>query len=172
MPDLAMLDYFYGDEAEQFTFYRIPKVLFTDPSYRRISSDAKILYGLMLDRMGLSVRNGWLDDCQRVFIYFTLEDAEQFNRALAQELEKHGVILNDFYTCPHAPEEHCECRKPSPFMVTEAMKKYEIDPSQSYMFGDKKSDTECGERSGVKSFRVTSEHSLLYWANQLKNNLL
>ena len=56
--------------------------------------------------------------------------------------------------------------------VTEAMKKYEIDPSQSYMFGDKKSDTECGERSGVKSFRVTSEHSLLYWANQLKNNLL
>lgn len=53
-------------------------------------------------------------------------------------------------------------------MVTEAMKKYEIDPSQSYMFGDRKSDTECGERSGVKSFRVTSEHSLLYWANQLK----
>ena len=57
--------------------------------------------------------------------YFTLEDAEQFNRALAQELEKHGVILNDFYTCPHAPEEHCECRKPSPFMVTEAIKKFE-----------------------------------------------
>ena len=87
--------------------------------------------------------------------YFTPEDAELFNRALAQELEKHGVILNDFYTCPHAPEEHCECRKPSPFMVMEAMKKYDIDPSQSYMFGDKKSDTECGERSGVKSFRVT-----------------
>ena len=104
--------------------------------------------------------------------YFTLEDAEQFNRALAQELEKHGVILNDFYTCPHAPEEHCECRKPSPFMVMEAMKKYDIDPSQSYMFGDKKSDTECGERSGVKSFRVTEEHPLIYWANQLKNNLL
>lgn len=68
MPDPAMLDYFYGDEAEQFTFYRIPKVLFTDPSYRRTSSDAKILYGLMLDRMGLSVRNGWLDEHNRVFI--------------------------------------------------------------------------------------------------------
>ena len=54
----------------------------------------------------------------------------------------------------------------------EAMKKYDIDPSQSYMFGDKKSDTECGERSGVKSFRVTEEHPLIYWANQLKNNLL
>lgn len=47
MPEPAMLDYFYGDEAEQYTFYRIPKVLFTDPAYRRISSDAKILYGLM-----------------------------------------------------------------------------------------------------------------------------
>ena len=41
MPEPAMLDYFYGDEAEQYTFYRIPKVLFTDPAYRRISSDAK-----------------------------------------------------------------------------------------------------------------------------------
>ena len=40
MPEPAMLDYFYGDEAEQYTFYRIPKVLFTDPAYRRISSDA------------------------------------------------------------------------------------------------------------------------------------
>ena len=78
MPDRAMLDYFYGDEGEQFTFYRIPKVLFTDPSYRRISSDAKILYGLMLDRMGLSVRNGWLDEHNRVFIYFTLEDALEY----------------------------------------------------------------------------------------------
>ena len=78
MPDPAMLDYFYGDEAEQYTFYRIPKVLFTDPGYRRISSDAKILYGLMLDRMGLSVRNGWLDDLNQVFIYFTLEDALEY----------------------------------------------------------------------------------------------
>ena len=75
MPEPAMLDYFYGDEAEQYTFYRIPKVLFTDPSYRRISSDAKILYGLMLDRMGLSARNGWLDNNGRVFLYFTQEEA-------------------------------------------------------------------------------------------------
>ena len=59
---------FYGTEAEQYTFYRIPKVLFTDPGFRRITADAKILYGLMLDRMGLSIRNGWLDEQERVFI--------------------------------------------------------------------------------------------------------
>nr|WP_300831381.1 DUF6017 domain-containing protein [uncultured Acetatifactor sp.] len=99
MPDPAMLDYFYGDEAEQYTFYRIPKVLFTDPGYRRISSDAKILYGLMLDRMGLSVRNGWLDELNRVFIYFTLEDALEYlccghtkAVSLFGELDKNGLI--------------------------------------------------------------------------------
>ncbi|NBH34462.1 replication initiator A domain-containing protein [Clostridiaceae bacterium] len=99
MPDPAMLDYFYGDEAEQYTFYRIPKVLFTDPGYRRISSDAKILYGLMLDRMGLSIRNGWLDDLNRVFIYFTLEDALEYlccghtkAVSLFGELDKNGLI--------------------------------------------------------------------------------
>ena len=62
-------DYFHGMEAEQYTFYRIPKVLFTDPGFRRITADAKILYGLMLDRMGLSIRNNWLDEQERVFIY-------------------------------------------------------------------------------------------------------
>ena len=58
MAEPGALDYFYGTEAEQYTFYRIPKVLFTDPGFRRITADAKILYGLMLDRMGLSIRNG------------------------------------------------------------------------------------------------------------------
>ncbi len=75
MAEPGALDYFYGTEAEQYTFYRIPKVLFTDPGFRRITADAKILYGLMLDRMGLSIRNGWLDEQERVFIYFTLEEA-------------------------------------------------------------------------------------------------
>ena len=49
------MDYFYGHEANQFTFFRIPKLLFSDERFIGLSSDAKILYGLMLDRMGLSV---------------------------------------------------------------------------------------------------------------------
>lgn len=69
------LAYFYGSEAEQHSFYRIPKVLLTDHRYKNVSMEAKVLYGLMLDRMGLSVRNGWLDDEGRVYIYFTLDDA-------------------------------------------------------------------------------------------------
>ena len=69
-----MPNYFYGPQAEQFAFYRIPKALFTHPAYRSISTDAKVLYGLLLDRMSLSVRNGWLDEQGRVYIVFTVEE--------------------------------------------------------------------------------------------------
>src|SRR5699024_4412781 len=65
-------NYFYGPQAEQFAFYRIPKALFTDSAYRGISTDTKVLYGLLLDRMSLSARNDWLDGLGRVDIVFTV----------------------------------------------------------------------------------------------------
>jgi hypothetical protein len=68
------LDYFYSEAAEQFTFYRIPKILFTDPYYREISADAKILYGLLLDRMSLSLKNQWVDEQNRVYIIFSIDE--------------------------------------------------------------------------------------------------
>ena len=74
MKDLG-LDYFYGSEADQFSFYRLPKVLFTDYRFSKLSAEAKILYGLMLDRMSLSIKNGWIDEENHVYIYFKLEDA-------------------------------------------------------------------------------------------------
>ena len=54
-------DYYYGVEAEQFSFYRIPRLLIKDGRFRGLSSDARLLYGLMLDRMALSMKNGWLE---------------------------------------------------------------------------------------------------------------
>ena len=66
--------YFYGNEAEAYTFYRIPKLLITDPAFKNLTSDAKILYGLMLDRMSLSAKNGWFDEEGRVYIYYSIED--------------------------------------------------------------------------------------------------
>lgn len=68
-----MNDYFTADDAEEYSFYRIPKPLILNPDYRSVPVEAKMLYGLMLDRMGLSVRNGWLDEQGRVFIYYTVE---------------------------------------------------------------------------------------------------
>lgn len=70
------LSYFYGHEAEQYAFYRIPKTLISDPRFRNISIDAKLLYGLMLDRMSLSMKNGWIDDLGRVYIYFVLDEIQ------------------------------------------------------------------------------------------------
>lgn len=66
--------YFYGTESESYSFYRFPKLLITDDRFKALSSDAKILYGLMLDRISLSVKNGWLDADKRVYIYYSLED--------------------------------------------------------------------------------------------------
>ena len=66
-------NYYYGKEADQFTFYRIPKLLFTDTHFKGLSNDAKLLYGLMLDRMSLSIKNGWQDDQNRTYIIYTVE---------------------------------------------------------------------------------------------------
>lgn len=68
------LEYFYGTEAEQFIFYRIPKLLITSPIFKKVSDSAKLLYGLMLDRMSLSIKNGWLDNENRAYIFFTVND--------------------------------------------------------------------------------------------------
>ena len=67
-------DYFYEEEAEQYSFYRIPKAMFTDPQFSSLSTEAKVLYGLMLDRMSLSRKNQWVDEDSRVYIRFTLDD--------------------------------------------------------------------------------------------------
>lgn len=58
-------DYYYGDESNQFAFYRIPRQLITGEAFKKLSTDAKLLYGLLLDRMGLSAKNGWYDDIIR-----------------------------------------------------------------------------------------------------------
>ena len=93
-------DYYYGNEAEQYSFYRIPKALMIGARYRSISLEAKVLYGLLLDRMSLSVKNGWMDNDRRVYIYFTQEDAMNLMNCgkdkatkLFRELEKEGVGL-------------------------------------------------------------------------------
>ena len=69
-------DYYYGDESNQFSFYRIPRQLVTGERFKRLSTDAKLLYGLLLDRMSLSAKNGWYDETGRVYIYYTLEEIQ------------------------------------------------------------------------------------------------
>ena len=93
------LDYFYGQAGELFSFYRIPKALFQEPRFQSLSTDAKTLYGILLDRMSLSVKNEWFDKKGRVFIIFTIEDVKRTLRCadnkatrLLRELEEFGLI--------------------------------------------------------------------------------
>lgn len=69
-------DYYYGDESNQFSFYCVPRQLVTGERFKQLSTDAKLLYGLLLDRMGLSAKNGWYDGAGRVYIYYTLEEIQ------------------------------------------------------------------------------------------------
>ena len=90
---------FYGQAGELFSFYRIPKALFQEQRFQDLSTDAKTLYGILLDRMSLSVRNEWFDKKGRVFIIFTIEDVKKTLRCadnkatrLLRELEEFGLI--------------------------------------------------------------------------------
>lgn len=89
-PSRPVFPYHYGFEADSYSFYRIPKVLFTEEEFRQLSTDAKLLYGLLLDRMQLSIRNSWMDEEGKVFIYFTVESIME---ALACGNKKAGRLL-------------------------------------------------------------------------------
>ena len=93
-------DYFYGQQSDLFTFYRVPKVLFTNERFWNISADAKMLYGILLDRMSLSAKNGWIDKNGRVYIIFTIDEAkmalncaEQKAIKLLSEIEKKAGLI-------------------------------------------------------------------------------
>jgi len=92
MDSFLKFDYFYGAESEQFSFIRLPKLLFKDGHFKSLSLEAKLVYGLMLDRMSLSVKNGWLDEENRVYIVYTVS-------TIAEEIgcsrDKAGRILSE-----------------------------------------------------------------------------
>ena len=99
MSEKITFSYFYGQEADMLSFYRIPKLLFTNDYFRELSTDAKVLYGLMLDRMSLSIKNKWFDAENRAYIYFSVEDTMELlnckkNKALdtIKALEEYSLI--------------------------------------------------------------------------------
>lgn len=150
-----MYDYFYGAEADQFSFYRIPKVLFTEERFKSISAEAKVLYGLLLDRMSLSARNGWLDEEGRVYIIFSVEDimtsmgcANQKAAKLLYELES---------KCSLIERKRQGLGKPNLIYV-----KNFVTPSESHF-------KKC-ENHDSGSVKITSQESLKSHANNTENN--
>jgi len=91
--------YFYIEEADLFAFYRIPKELIKNEKYEKMKNDSKILYGLLLDRNSLSIKNKWIDENNRVYIYYTREEAQEDlnigNKKICdlfKELNQYGLI--------------------------------------------------------------------------------
>ncbi len=94
-----MNDYFTKRDAIEYPFYRVPKALITDPQYRSVSTDAKLLYGLLLDRMDLSVKKRWLDEHGRIYLFYKIEAIQtdlccckEKACKLLRELERAGLI--------------------------------------------------------------------------------
>lgn len=92
-------DYFGTRESQQFSFYRIPTVLFIDPVFKELSVDAKLLYGILLDRMGLSAKSGWVDEEDHIYIFFVNTEIQDYMQCghskatkMLQELEEIGLI--------------------------------------------------------------------------------
>ena len=161
MKNSMILDYFYGQTGELFSFYRIPKALFQEPRFQSLSTDAKILYGILLDRMSLSVKNGWLDEQNRVFIIFTIEDVKRAlccadNKAtkLLRELEKFGLIERKrrglgkpslVYVKNFSAESSRSIFQNRDFHDSGGFKNASQDPSKSRCNKTKENDTEMSE---------------------------
>ena len=92
-------NYYYGSEADQFSFIRIPKIMLIDKVFQTLSMAAKVLYGVLLDRMSLSMKNGWLDEEKRVYIIYQIGEIQEdlgFTKKKAMdllaELEEFGLL--------------------------------------------------------------------------------
>lgn len=84
----VQFEYFYNDDSDQYSFYRIPKLLFTEEYFSSLSCESKVLYGLMLDRMSLSLKNKWFDEQNRAYIIFTIEDVMELLNCKSQKAVK------------------------------------------------------------------------------------
>lgn len=183
MEQKVSFNYFYGTQADQYSFYRIPKALFQNDYFRNLSSDAKILYGLMLDRMSLSIKNQWFDGKNRAYIYFSIEDIMELlncgrNKAIKsmQELDKeNGIGLIEKKRQGFGKTNIIYVKS---FMMREEKTKLENAAIEKFTFQtdeQKETDTEVYKTNFKKSQKQTSrspENKLqeVYISNSNNNN--
>ena len=87
--------------------------------------------------------------------YYGIEDMNAFNTKLGEAFIKHGIKIEDFFYCPHMPDEHCNCRKPETGLIDMAAEKYGIDIKSSIIIGDSEStDGKLASRLGIKFIKV------------------
>jgi D-glycero-D-manno-heptose 1,7-bisphosphate phosphatase len=94
--------------------------------------------------------------------WYTEQDLDKMHSHLRALYKEHGVEFTDIFYCPHHPEYTgvCDCRKPKPGLLLQAIEKYNIDPAQSYFIGDRERDVEAGTAAGVKGILITSDQPI------------
>ena len=174
-------DYYYGIEAEQFSFYRVPRLLIKDERFKGLSSDAKLLYGLMLDRMALSMKNGWLDDENRAYIIYTVDaimedlgcskptcikimrELDYDNGIGLIEKKRRGLGKPDIIYVKNfaSIEEHTTEKEPANTDVSTEVKDFDFKKQKNLTSGSK----ETGLQE-VKKFNFKREKNLTYGSKE------
>lgn len=99
---------------------------------------------------------------------YSCEDVNKVHNYLETRLKENDILLQEIYYCPHHESvANCECRKPSPFMINQAVKKYNIDINLSYLIGDSKRDIEAAEAAGVKGIKIESNEDISTYCDRI-----
>ena len=179
MGDTINFDYYYGIEAEQFSFYRVPRLLIKDERFKGLSSDAKLLYGLMLDRMSLFMKNGWLDDENRAYIIYTVDaimedlgfskptctkimrELDSDNGIGLIEKKRRGlgkpdiIYVKNFASVPDEKEE----KEPSNPDVSSEVKDFNFKKQKNLTSGSKKIELQEVKESDLKREKIFTSES-------------
>ena len=140
-----MFEFFYGDEPKQYLFYSIPQLLFTDEKFKFLSCEAKLLYGLLLDRAGLSVKNNWKDKDGKIFVYFSRDEVCEMLGCKNDKAAKIFAELDDEKEIGLVRQVRQGQGKPIKIYVRNFNKLISDDSDE-----DKKSVVDCDAKTDVK----------------------
>ena len=156
MPEIQF-DYFRGMEAEQYSFYRVPKVLFTAECFKSLSCEAKVLYGLMLDRMSLSIKNRWFDEEDRVYIIFTVEEIAVLLNCGTQKAVKLMKELDDNQGIGLIEKKRLGLGKPNVIYVKNFILKEKCSPEQRGKAPENLGNTQNSENHNSRIVKTTNQ---------------
>lgn len=160
-------DYFRGMEAEQYSFYRVPKVLFTAECFKSLSCEAKVLYGLMLDRMSLSIKNRWFDEEDRVYIIFTVEEIAELLNCGTQKAVKLMKELDDNQGIGLIEKKRLGLGKPNVIYVKNFILKEKCSPEQRGKAPENLGNTQNSENHNSGIVKTTNQE---FPESQFKND--
>ena len=160
-------DYFRGMEAEQYSFYRVPKVLFTAECFRSLSCEAKVLYGLMLDRMSLSIKNRWFDEEDRVYIIFTVEEIAELLNCGTQKAVKLMKELDSNQGIGLIEKKRLGLGKPNVIYVKNFLVKEKISSEQEEKTLENPENTQNSENHNSRNVKTTIQE---FPESQFKNS--